>query len=684
MNVRMVNAVFEDTGAAETEHRAGFDPDANTTRFIGLIPEYLAHGVSAFTIGLQGGFPGYEGAVNSAFNSDGSLRSSYVDRVARVIESADRHGAVVMLTAFYQRQHSHVRSLAGRDAALSAVANVARWISARGYTNVVLEVSNEYRHAGYRNWPDGDWLRSTDGQVELIRHARAAAPRLLVSTSGMGDGTIPAAIAEAADFVLLHLNTTPLDRVPGAVQQARRYGKPVVVNEDDKVGATGAEAARLAVAGGAAWGFMHSTKNQSVPFEFDGAADDPTVYAMLRRLTTPGATYFPAPDEAGGWREVADPLELRRVAAMNRATLDEAFRYIQGNTKNGGLLVLRNGWLVYERYFGKGHHEATANLGSVGKSFTSVALGMLMEERQDLFPATLEQKVFTPTYFPPEAFPLSDPRKAQITLGQLLAFTACIRGNNPAYVRGQPIMLDPVGPDGWQSMVDRVALGREDIEDARGLTSARTLWCEPGGGYSYASASIHLASMILRHVTGRELQEYLRERVATPLGWGRWSYGYEYASRVEHTPGAGGIVVRPTDMLRFGYLLLNEGRWQHQQIVPAWYVRHATRKSPYNPHYPYSLQFDVNTDGDIPDLPRDAFWKSGSGGHALYVVPSLDLVVWKFGGRDGQYEQRDTGMTVHPDAARSADPRDGWRQTVDDRTALHETLRHVIAAIEER
>jgi hypothetical protein len=111
-------------------------------------------------------------------------------------------------------------------------------------------------------------------------------------------------------------------------------------------------------------------------------------------------------------------------------------------------------------------------------------------------------------------------------------------------------------------------------------------------------------------------------------------------------------------------------------------VRHATRRSPFNPHYPYSLQFDVNTDGEVADLPRDAFWKSGSGGHALYVVPSLDLVVWKLGGRDGQYETRDTGMEVHPDAARSQQPREGWTQTVDDRTAVPETLRKVVAAID--
>jgi hypothetical protein len=49
-----------------------------------------------------------------------------MDRVARVIEAADRDGAVVILGAFYQRQHSHERALSGRPAALHAVANVAR------------------------------------------------------------------------------------------------------------------------------------------------------------------------------------------------------------------------------------------------------------------------------------------------------------------------------------------------------------------------------------------------------------------------------------------------------------------------------------------------------------------------------------------------------------------------------
>ncbi len=119
-----------------------------------------------------------------------------------------------------------------------------------------------------------------------------------------------------------------------------------------------------------------------------------------------------------------------------------------------------------------------------------------------------------------------------------------------------------------------------------------------------------------------------------------------------------------------------------RQLVPAEYVKHCGRKSPYNPHYPYSLQFKVNTDGFVPEFPRDAFWKGGSGGHVLYIVPSLDLVVWKLGGRDGQYSEGDTGLPVHPEAARQAQTRKGWKASIDKEAASTLTLEKVIAAIE--
>jgi len=397
------------------------------------------------------------------------------------------------------------------------------------------------------------------------------------------------------------------------------------------------------------------------------------------------AIYFPPPDAAGGWRTLKDADEIRRVAGMDKRKLDEAFEFIKGSTKNGGLLVLRKGWLVYENYFGLGHREATPNLASCGKSFTSIAVGMLMAEQPKLFPDGLDQKVFTPAYFPAEAFPLSDPRKKDIKLGQLLAFTAGIRGNNPSYVNGKATTIDPVGPDGWQAKVEAIAHGKQDgVFDNKTPFSAATLWRNPGEGYSYASSSIHLASIMLRHVTGMELQAYVEQRLAKPLGWGRWGYGYKNVPDVTHTPGGGGIALRATDMLRFGYLLLREGRWNDEQLVPAEYVRLCARQSPYNPHYPYSLQFNVNTNGDIPGLPRDAFWKGGSGGHALYVVPSLDLVVWKLAGRDEQYSPDNTGLPASPASQEQVAARRGWKETVDKETALRKTLQMVIESIVDR
>jgi CubicO group peptidase (beta-lactamase class C family) len=367
---------------------------------------------------------------------------------------------------------------------------------------------------------------------------------------------------------------------------------------------------------------------------------------------------------------------------MEKNKLDKSFEFIKSNTKNGGLLVLRHGWLVYECYFGKGHRLATPNLASCGKSFTSIAMGILLAEHPEFFPKGLEQKIFTPTFLPEMAFPLSDEKKADIKLGQLLAFSGGIRGNNPVYVYGQAKTIEPPGPDGWFSMVDSIALGLKDFLDKRGVRySAKELWCEPGEGYSYATSSIHIASIMLRHLTGMELQEYIQKKIAEHLGWGRWGYGYKHANRVTHTPGGGGIALQATDMLRFCYMLLQEGRWENKQIVPAEFVQHCRSASPYNPHSPYSLQFSVNTDGNIAKFPRDAFWKRGSGGHCFYIVPSLDLIVWKLGGRDGQYDSKNTGLPILAEVLQHEESRTGWKANVSDDVAAIETLRMVIDAI---
>jgi len=367
--------------------------------------------------------------------------------------------------------------------------------------------------------------------------------------------------------------------------------------------------------------------------------------------------YFPPPE---GWRTRQGP------------SLDHLVDYNQGSTRNGGLAVVHRGWLVYERYFGVAHRDAAPNLASCGKSVTSIAMGILMGQRPGLFPDRLKTKVYTPKYLPRVAFPLHETERGNIQLGHLLSMTAGIRGNNPGFVMGREERLDPEGPDGWEAMEDQMSVGRRD-----GSRNARTMWCKPGQGYSYATSSIHLVSMIVRHLSGMELEEFVRMHLAGPLGWGRWGWGYRNRP-LQHTPGGGGIALRAADMLRFGYLLLRQGRWGNRQIVPQWYAKACGRLSPFNPHYPYSLQFTVNGDGHLKGVPRDAFWKAGSGGHCLYVIPSLDVVAWKLGGRDEQYDSANTGLefTAQPGSARPE-----WKPSVTDQEALVETLRLIVKAI---
>ena len=273
LNVRMVNSTFED------RNRTDFDPDANAEEFLAQIPDYVAHGVLAFTLNLQGGMPGYEGALNSAFRPDGTLRDSYLDRVRRVIDECDRRGVVIILGCFYQRQDQILRDEA---AVRAGVVNVVKWIEGTGFTNVVLEIANEFDHDGF----DHDILRTPEGQIELMELARRTSPGLLVSTSGLGHGRLPENVARASDFPLIHFNGTPLDDIPSRIAALKRLAKPIVCNEDDKTGSNAAQAATLSVENGASYGLMLQKLNQTYPFTFQGAADDPVFYKTLRQLAT--------------------------------------------------------------------------------------------------------------------------------------------------------------------------------------------------------------------------------------------------------------------------------------------------------------------------------------------------------------------------------------------------------------
>jgi len=626
MNVRMVNSIFEDT--IDKTRPKSFDADANTATFLRQIPDYVAHGVRAFTLGLQGGFPGYEGARNSAFGADGSLRESYLARVKRVIDACDKQGVVVILGCYYQRQDQILKD---ENAVRAGVVNVAKWLRENGYTNVVLEIANEFSHGGF----DHPLLKRPEGEAELIALARKTDPKLLVATSGLGGGQLPNEVARASDFLLIHFNSTKVDDIPQRIAALKKYGKPIVCNEDDKTGRLAAAAAEASVAAGASWGFMHSRLNQYAPFEFKGSDDDPAVYRTLKKLTTAKNTaYFPPPESKGGWRKLTDPDELRQRAEVDPKKLDELRKWLLTSDKrNFAAVVIRHGYIVLEVERGNSAVTDSRRVASVSKAVCATVLAIASERSQQGH-TPRKMSFDDPAFdFIPWAKPLSDPRKARITVKQLLNHTSGICPE----ATGAP-------NDGtWQYV-----LGHSGDERTASLAF------DPGTACGYSTHALAHASLVCETVTGEPYDKFAIEALLGPIGCERWWFQYYDGGRKIGRHPSHGLGMPARDLARIAYCMLREGRWAGEQVVPKWFVAQtaAPTHQVRTPELRFKIPAETFSHGwELPakltgangtpsgkGIPSDARYKPGSGGQLIAFVPSLDLVVVRQTGSSGAWE----------------------------------------------
>jgi CubicO group peptidase (beta-lactamase class C family) len=175
-----------------------------------------------------------------------------------------------------------------------------------------------------------------------------------------------------------------------------------------------------------------------------------------------------------------------------------------------------------------------------------------------------------------------------------------------------------------------LALGKEP--NRFGISAAK-LTGEPGTVWDYSDAAFAHLSLFFAHAAGREIDDYMKERVFDPIGMEDVSWDRQGGSGHigPHTNAHSGLHLSARDFARLGYLLAHDGRWRDMQIVPRSWIQTATQSSQkLNPSYGYT--FWVNTDAVLwPTVPRDAFAFRGYGANRCYIVPSLDLVVVRVG-----------------------------------------------------
>ena len=300
-----------------------------------------------------------------------------------------------------------------------------------------------------------------------------------------------------------------------------------------------------------------------------------------------------------------------------------------------GILIARNGRLVFEEYF-DGYRRDDQNspirfgrdvvhdLASATKSFTSALLGIAIE--RGLIGA-VEQQV---SEFFPEFEWMASGQKADITLEHMITMSSGIQWDQATYAP-----LDPRN--------DLILFGQS--ADPWYWYLSRPLMAVPGTSMNYSEASINVVGEAIRRSSGMRLDEFADDYLFGPLGisvrrwgvnWGGWVWS------------SGDVFLQPRDMLKFGQLYLQGGEWNGEQIVPSAWVSGAS--VPYHVFDSTSMpheQFWAAT-ADMPGYSyawwtlapesygANAFTANGWGDQRIMVLPEVDMVAVFTGGSQWQ------------------------------------------------
>jgi CubicO group peptidase (beta-lactamase class C family) len=242
----------------------------------------------------------------------------------------------------------------------------------------------------------------------------------------------------------------------------------------------------------------------------------------------------------------------------------------------------------------------------------------------------------------PEGWPLSDPRKAGITVRQLMHHVAGILPECTG------VSNNPSGCGFWE-----FALGLGPFPTAH-------LHAEPGTKFLYGTYDMRHLCLVLHGATGQELDDYIQRRILDPCGIERW--------RMDRHGGNGSLgphadvrmYTTAAEFARLGYLMLAGGRWAGRQVLPAELMQETfTRRFPgiVPDHFTYHWLGKHPAWPDV--IPDDLFYTFGAGVNICAVAPSLDLVFARVGdayGADHSQAARDLFVRLFSAVEGAPDP----------------------------
>ncbi len=255
-----------------------------------------------------------------------------------------------------------------------------------------------------------------------------------------------------------------------------------------------------------------------------------------------------------------------------------------------GFLLIRHGKIAAEGYAAPFDRNRKHRMYSISKSFTSVAVGMMVGEGR----LHLEDRVadFFPEYLPPHPSPYT----MKATVRDLLRMATPNEDN--AYKWGD---MDFIRPFFDNAMPKH----------------------EPGTVFHYDTNATVILCAIIEKLTGRKMLDYMRP-VLDEIGFSKDAWCIRTPEG--HSWTGSGILCTPRDLARFGLLCLNRGNWRGKQLVDRDYMTAATTRQISTTvadsgwfRNGYGYQFWMLQDGGFACL--------GMGGQFAFMMPKYDAVV---------------------------------------------------------
>jgi CubicO group peptidase (beta-lactamase class C family) len=297
-------------------------------------------------------------------------------------------------------------------------------------------------------------------------------------------------------------------------------------------------------------------------------------------------------------------------AALSRV-LDEAFAEDPDAPpkRTRAVLVVRAGAIAAERYAPGFARDTPLPGWSMAKSAAAVLAGVLVAEGKLASERPVRLAAWSAE---------GDPRAA-ITLGQLLHMSSGLE-------------FDERYADPLSDVVRMLAA----TGDAAGFAAAKPLAHPPGARYAYASGTTNVLMLAMREriADDRAYLAFPRRALFDRVGM---------TSALVEVDAAGTFVgsslmfATARDWARLGLLVLRDGRWNGERVLPAGWVRVMTPPAPAAPEGEYAAHWwlklgpNRGADARARRLPPDAFHAAGHGGQFVTVVPSRDAVVVRLG-----------------------------------------------------